>query len=221
MVIRNFYMILGVPREVSPHGIRAAYLELAKRHHPDRVGERGKKAFQDLQEAYETLSDPEKRRRYNLLLDQSERQSHSRRWPQKHHVMVSEPISILEQPETVRPSFDVFFERWMRNFTGIRVPKGERVEGLNIEVVLTPEEAAKGVVVPVEVPTFRRCPFCDGAGHDWVFPCTYCSEEGVVEKRESVRVDIPPMVEPGTLYEVPLRGLGVHNFYLRLHIFVE
>jgi DnaJ-class molecular chaperone len=221
VAVRNFYVILGVPREVSPRAIRTAYLDLAKKHHPDRVGEGGKEAFQDVQEAYETLSDPDKRRRYNSLLDESERQSRSRRWARKREVMMSEPISIFEQPHTVHPSFEAFFDRWMRNFTGINVPKGERVEGLNIEIVLTPEEAEKGVVVPIEVPTFHKCPFCDGMGHDWVFPCTYCSEEGVVEKKESIRVDVPPMVKPGTVYEFPLKGLGVHNFYLRLHIFIE
>ncbi len=221
MAVRNFYVILGVPREVSPRGIRIAYLELAKRHHPDRVGESGKGTFQEVQEAYETLSDPEKRRRYNSLLDESERQQRLCQWARTPVVMVSEPISIVEQPETFLPSFDAFFERWARNFTGIGVPKGERVEGLNIEVVLTPAEAGRGIMLPIEVPTFHKCPFCDGMGHDWVFPCSYCSEQGVVEKRESIRVNVPPMVKPGTVLEVPLKGLGVHNFFLRLHIFVE
>ncbi len=221
MAVRNFYVILGVPREVSPRGIRTAYLELAKRHHPDRVGESGKGTFQEVQEAYETLSDPEKRGRYNSLLDESERQQRLCQWARKPVVMESEPISIVEQPETLLPSFDAFFERWTRNFTGIGVPKGERVEGLNIEVVLTPAEAGKGIVLPIEVPTFHKCPFCDGMGHDWFFPCSYCAEQGVVEKRESIRVNVPPMVKPGTVLEVPLKGLGVHNFFLRLHIFVE
>jgi molecular chaperone DnaJ/curved DNA-binding protein len=127
----------------------------------------------------------------------------------------------LSQPASIHPSFEALYERLLRNFTGIRVPKGERLEDLNIEVILSPEEAARGVMVPIEVPTFHRCPFCDGTGRDWVFPCTYCMEEGYVEKPETVHVEIPSNVAPGTVYEIPLKGLGVHNFYLRLHIFLE
>ena len=109
----------------------------------------------------------------------------------------------------------------MRNFTGVGAPKGERIEGLNIEIVLTAEEAARGVVAPIEVPVFHRCPFCDGTGYEWVLPCTFCGQEGIVEITETVRVRIPPMVSAGTLFELPLHGLEVHNFYLRLHVFVE
>jgi DnaJ-class molecular chaperone len=220
MPVSNYYVILGVGRNQTPREIRNAYLELAKRHHPDRVGQSGKQAFQDIQEAYETLSDPEKRRLYNHELDRAEKREVLRPVGESD-VLVSEPISIFSQPESIRPSIESLYERWLRNFTGVGVPKGERIEGLNIEIVLTAEEAAKGVIAPIEVPTFHRCPFCDGIGFEWVFPCTYCRQEGMVEKTETVRFRIPPLVRPGTLFEMPLRGLGIHNIYLRLHVFVE
>jgi DnaJ-class molecular chaperone len=219
MATKDFYVILGVRRDATPRGIRKAYLDAVKRHHPDRIGEAGTATFQDIQEAYETLSDPERRREHDYRLNEAGR-SFLRR-ARRPGAVVSEPISILSQPASIHPSFEALFERLLRNFTGIRVPKGERLEDLNIEVILSPEEAARGVTVPIEVPTFHRCPFCDGTGRDWVFPCTYCREEGYVEKPETVRVEVPPNVGPGTLYEIPLQGLGVHNFYLRLHIFLE
>ncbi len=40
----------------------------------------------------------------------------------------------------------------------------------------------------------------------------------MVETEETVHVRIPPRVREGTVCEVPLRGLGIHNFFLRLHI---
>ena len=40
----------------------------------------------------------------------------------------------------------------------------------------------------------------------------------MIEEEETVRVQIPPLVRDGTILEVPIRGLGIHNFYLRLHI---
>lgn len=109
--------------------------------------------------------------------------------------------------------------RFARNFSGVGVPKSERPEGLNFEALLTPEEIAHGCVVPVRVPVFRRCPHCRGTGHDWAFPCAYCQRQGLIQTEETIRVRVPPMVPSGTVFEVPLQGLGIHNFYLRLHVF--
>jgi molecular chaperone DnaJ/curved DNA-binding protein len=101
------------------------------------------------------------------------------------------------------------------------VPKSERLEALDLEVMLTKEEAFRGCVVPVGVPVFARCPRCGGSGRDWVFPCAYCQQQGMIETEELAPVRIPPMSPSGSVYEIPLHGLGIHNFYLRLHVFVE
>jgi len=36
-----------------------------------------------------------------------------------------------------------------------------------------------------------------------------------------LRIEVPPWVRSGTVYELPLDGLGIHNFYLRVHVFVD
>ncbi|HEX2521769.1 MAG TPA: J domain-containing protein [Terriglobia bacterium] len=69
---KEHYVVLGVHRGENAKGIRAAYKDLAKQFHPDRIGEQGNKTFQEISEAYQTLSDPEKRRLYNHSLDQEE-----------------------------------------------------------------------------------------------------------------------------------------------------
>jgi hypothetical protein len=73
--------------------------------------------------------------------------------------LIPEPVSILHDFQTIRPSFDALFDRVLRNFTGIEVPKGERIEDLNIEVVLSPLEAARGVVAPIGVPVSAQVLF--------------------------------------------------------------
>ena len=43
----------------------------------------------------------------------------------------------------------------------------------------------------------------------------------MTETEERLHVRIPPMAASGSIHEIPLRGRGIHNFYLRLHICVE
>lgn len=59
----SYYDVLGVSADATPDQIKQAYRKLASVHHPDRGGDTAK--FQEIQEAYATLTDPEKRRQYD------------------------------------------------------------------------------------------------------------------------------------------------------------
>jgi curved DNA-binding protein len=65
---RDFYEILGVPRTASQDDIQRAYRKLARAHHPDISQDPGaEERFKDISEAYDVLSDPETRRRYDAF----------------------------------------------------------------------------------------------------------------------------------------------------------
>ncbi len=65
---KDYYEILGVPRNATEEEIKAAYRRLAKKYHPDVAEdkEKAEKIFREINEAYQVLSDPEKRRLYDM-----------------------------------------------------------------------------------------------------------------------------------------------------------
>ena len=67
--MKDYYSILGVPRGASQEEIKQAYRKMARLHHPDVNREDGtaEERFKEISEAYEILSDAEKRRRYDLF----------------------------------------------------------------------------------------------------------------------------------------------------------
>jgi DnaJ-class molecular chaperone len=225
MALKNYYFILGVPRGADARRIRSAYRNRAKTLHPDRAGNRETGSFQDLAEAYEVLSDPARRRRYDL--EWSHQQAGRRPSPQpptRHDPVVSSrlrpPVSILEDFRSFSPSFDALDERLLRNFTGVGAAKSEHEEALNIEVVLDPDEARTGALLPLEVPVFHACPRCRGEGGDWLSTCGSCAGRGVTRTAATVGIRIPPLARHGQVYETSLHDLGIHNLFLRLHVLI-
>ncbi len=67
---QDFYEVLGVSRDADPADIQRAYRRLARQNHPDVNKHAGaEERFKDIAEAYDVLSDPEQRRRYDAFGD--------------------------------------------------------------------------------------------------------------------------------------------------------
>ena len=126
---KNYYLILGITEEANREDIRAAFRRLALELHPDRSGmERG--PFQEAQEAYSVLGNPERRRHYDR--DRPRPAAKRPRWGPKPEPLVPErrpaepfrpfepargfrEVSLAESFQTYRPSFDELFElSWSR-----------------------------------------------------------------------------------------------------------
>jgi len=76
MEFKDYYKILGVERSADDKAIKTAYRKLARKYHPDVAKDKSSVGrFQEVNEAYEVLSDPEKRRRYDTLGADWERQA--------------------------------------------------------------------------------------------------------------------------------------------------
>jgi DnaJ-class molecular chaperone len=201
--------------------IRSAYRSLAKAYHPDRVGPSGTPQFQEISEAYRVLSDPVLRDAHNAALqEESAHVEPTGRWgPGDIEPLVAEPIVVRRNLHMSHPSVEEEFVDWtMRNFTERHIPKSGYHREADIEVILTPEEAALGGILPIEVPAFSICPACAGSGRDWFSFCVTCDGAGVRESRWTMRLQIPRLIRDGTTWEIPITEGGLH---LRIQIRID
>jgi DnaJ-class molecular chaperone len=223
-VKRSLYLTLGCRVVDDNDGFRLAFHALAKRYHPDRVGPNGTPFLREIAEAYRVLSDFERRNNYDLGL------RHAGEVPSDDPVLVPGPdgMPVDATPPVVRPALDpaqivwpllnVVRERVYRNFLQEDLPNHDPAEPIDLRMPLAPEQALIGGTVTIEAPVYYPCPMCQGSQLDEDVSCLACRKKGLIEASETVLAVIPPMVRDHERIEIPLNGLGVHGFYLRLTV---
>lgn len=149
---RDYYEVLGVPRDASDKDIAGAYRRLAIKYHPDsNPGDEDATAkFKEAAEAYEVLEDKEKRARYD----------------QFGHAGVDGSVHQFHDVQEILDAFgDVFGGGIFGDLFGGRRGRGKR-RGADVkaEVSLTLEEAARGVRKTIRFNRSEKCKACDGSG---------------------------------------------------------
>jgi molecular chaperone DnaJ len=183
--MKDFYKILGVPRDASDEEIKKAYRRLARQYHPDRSG--GDEAkFKEINEAYQVLSDKEKRARYDRF--GTAEPFGAQGWPPGDQGFdfdfggfpgwegFSGDIGDLGD------IFETFFEG-----LGVRPRRPTYRRGSDLELVqeITLEEAFRGVVKDLRVRTSVRCAGCKGQGGDTSAGfknCALCKGQGEIRE---------------------------------------
>jgi len=225
---KNYYLILRLEPEATSEQIRSAYRRRALELHPDLTG-LGSEQFLELQEAYDVLSDPVRRQIYDREAEGIPiRRMEAMRPPEtiiarRHRgepLVTDRPmrepddISLFGSFETFSPSLDEVFERLWNNFNLLTRPKAERLESLNVEIPLSPQQAFAGGQVHIIVPARLVCPSCRGQGSIGPYECSRCEGHGAVTGEYPVRVGYPPGLKGDYLVRLPLDCFGIHNFYL-------
>jgi len=236
---RDFYEVLGVPRDASSDDLRKAYRRLARQYHPDVNKEPdAEEKFKEINEAYEVLSDPELRARYDRF----------------GHTGV--------QSGTGGGGFDGFgfggFEDIFESFfggmrgTGQARNRPQRGQDLRYDLTISFREAVFGCERELEVPRYETCPTCHGSGakpgttparcsecggtgeirhvqrsvfgsfvnvttcprcrgtgEEIVSPCPECGGRKQVQRMRTLTVKIPPGVDTGT--QIRLSGEGEYG----------
>ncbi len=216
MAGKGLYAVLGIEEGAGLPTIKRAYRRLVFSVHPDVGATPDPERFHEIHEAYEILTDPERRR--SGIRAKAE--------PTYRGQMTVEPAPLSARRRAVRvpddfattmPSIGEFLDHVAQNFFGFHRKSHGPYRRLGIEVLLSPEEARSGCRVPLEVPKFERCPRCRGFESGWSV-CLMCHGYGLAEGTARVALDIPPGIRDGQHYEVSLASAGIENLLLAVTI---
>ena len=234
---RDYYEVLNIDRSASAEQIKRAYRKLALKYHPDRNpdDQEAEQRFKEASEAYEVLSDPDKRQRYDQFGHAGLRGTSSHDFS---HMDASDIFSMFEDIF----GGDMFGGRGRRSRGGAR-----RGYDLETEVEISLEEVATGIEREVEFTRqdncdtckgsgakpgsepaacvtcggagqvaqsgfggmFRMvttCPACQGQGKVVKDKCNDCKGSGKQPQQRKINVKIPPGVHHGQAVRVPGEG---------------
>lgn len=246
---RDYYEILGVSRNADGSEIKKAYRRLAMEHHPDRnPGDHAAEArFKELAEAYEVLSDQEKRGLYDRFGHEGPRQA---------------GFQGFGGVEDIFQHFADLFGG-MGGFGGGGRPRVEHGEDLQAELTVSFLEAARGAQKPLTIARqiacaacagsgaksgtkpvvcstcggrgqvahnqgifmiATTCPSCRGRGRITKDKCSDCRGGGVARQEESITVTVPPGIDEGQTLRVAGKGQASPsggppgNLYVVFHV---
>lgn len=239
MAKRDYYEILGVARNASEAEIKKAYRKLAMKYHPDRNAgdKKAEEMFKAISEAYEVLSDNQKRSAYD----------------QFGHAGVDASAAGGFSSSGANFS-DIFSDIFGDIFGGSRSSSRMHAEhgaDLRYNLELSLEEAVRGKTVQIKVPTWvkcaecvgsgakggtkpkmcttcagmgqvrmqqgffsiqQTCPTCRGEGTIITDPCSKCRGQGRIQDQKTLSVHIPPGVDTGDRIRLAGEGeAGLHG----------
>ena len=207
---RDYYEALEVPRGATEEEIRKAYRKLARKHHPDvnRNDKAAEERFKEINEAYQVLSDPEKRKRYDQLGANWKAGSDFTPPPGSARAGAgSRDFSDIFGAEREGDGFSDFFESLFGRRGGGR-EKSFRMRGQNVtaEITLTLEEAHRGGTRTISFQATEACPECGGTGRKDGKVCPKCHGAGAVTTPRTFEVKIPAGIRNGSI--IRLSGQG-------------
>src|SRR3984957_16512577 len=185
---KDYYKTLGVPRTASHDDIRKAFRKLARQYHPDvaKDKKRSEEKFKTINEAYEVLGDPEKRKKYDELGADWKEGERFRTPPGGEYRRSGGggppgAANARESFEFGGTGFSDFFEqifgagRGAGRGGGFAEAAPDRGQDIEAVLMVTLEEAMNGAVRSITLRRNALCPECQGTGAKGRAVCPNCS----------------------------------------------
>src|SRR5579859_2081319 len=227
MEYKDYYKILGVTKKSAGDEVKKAYRKLARKYHPDvNPGDKAaEQRFKEINEAYEVLSDPEKRQKYDTLGPNWQEQfgpatsARPRTYTYRSGggARGSNIPYDIDDPTGFSDFFETLFGR-RGTATGTRPNPGPsprataqdilRQPGENIEqpVEVTLQDAYAGTTKTFVVQAPETCATCGGTGEKGSRLCPTCGGIGTTTRTKRLEVRIPPGVDTGSRVRVAGEG---------------
>jgi len=185
MAKRDYYEVLGVSRNATKDEIKKAYRKLAMKYHPDRNPDdkEAEEKFKEAAEAYEVLSDDQKRARYDKF-GHSGLGNGAQGFSDVNDIF-SHFSDIFGSAFGGSSIFDDFFGTGGRRTSARKAPHGEAGSDLRITIKLTLEEIATGTTKKIKIKKYNKCPTCNGTGAKSASSfrtCSVCNGSGEVRQ---------------------------------------
>jgi molecular chaperone DnaJ len=197
--MHDYYDVLGVSPDAGADEIKRAYRQLARRYHPDISGDDRGDAFLDVSRAYEVLRDPDRRRSYTERL-----------------AVEGQADWLADEVAIDFPSVSSVLDRMRHSFFG-----ESREATLSAEILVSPEEAFWGALVPLHVPLRRTCPRCGGRGEVWSEWCAACGGVGEMTTAHEMRLRVPAGVREGARFRFSLTPSGAPQTLVEVRITIR
>ena len=219
MAGKDYYGILGISKSASDKDVKAAYRKMARKYHPDvNPGDKAAEArFKQINEAFEVLSDAEKRKKFDQYgsdYENAEAYARARQQAQQQYGTYGRggggtPYTTYETSDM--GDLNEVFESLLKGFGtggtragGRRAPR--RGQDIQHQVEVTLEEAYNGTRRVMELQSEQACPACQGMGRTKTGACQTCRGAGRVIKPRRLEVKIPAGVKEGSKVRVAGEG---------------
>lgn len=197
--MRDYYDVLGVSPDAGADEIKRAYRQLARRYHPDISGDERGVALLEVSRTCDILRYPDRRR-----------SSDARLLPGGAADWLADDVAIDF------PSVASVLDRMRNSFFG-----AAREAALSAEIVVSPQEAFWGALVPLRVPLRCTCLPCGGRGEVWSEWCAACGGVGDVSAAHDMRLRVPAGVREGTRFRFSITPRGAPQTFVEARITIR
>ena len=226
---KDYYNVLGVSKTATADDIKKAYRKLARKNHPDvNPGDKfAEDAFKEINEAYEVLSDPEKRKRYDQLGSNWTAGADFTPPPGWENAGVQfGNFGDVFAGERRPGGFSDFFESLFGNRRGARAGAGFQMRGQDVEaeIALTLEETHRGGARSLSLQGAEPCTDCGGSGSKDGKTCPTCHGTGTIRRPKSFEVTIRAGIRDGSVIRLAgqgergMNGAPAGDLFLRVRI---